>query len=412
MIYDRILIRYGEIALKGKNRSAFEERLAQNIRAVLKGSGEVKVKRTFGRIYVELNGEPAEPVIEKLGRVFGIISFSPVIRAELSLEEIKETALALTKQKGESNMRFKVVCKRAYKGFPTSSPELTQILGAYLLTNTDNLAVDVHNPELTIYVEIREEGVFIFSDIIRGIGGLPAGVSGKALSLLSGGIDSPVAAWLALRRGLQLEGLHIHSYPVTSLESIQKVVDIAKELARYTGSFRLQLLPFLSLQTEIRRFVPEQYNITIMRRMFMRLAAKIANDEKAYAVVTGESMGQVASQTLYSMHTINAVTELPIIRPLITMDKLEIIDVAKKIGTYEIAIRPYEDCCTIFVPRNPATKPTVHMAEKYERYMAIDDLITESISERIILDITPDSKIDLACLFKLNMSCHDGGEAN
>ncbi len=400
MNYDRILIRYGEIALKGKNRSSFEERLAQNIRAVLKNSGDIKVMRTFGRIYVELNGSPAEPIIEKLKRVFGIISFSPVIRTELDLEEIKNTALALAREKGEEQMSFKVVCKRAYKAFPISSPDLTQLLGGHILKNTNNLIVDVHNPELTIHVEVRQEGAFIFSDIIRGTGGLPAGVSGKALALLSGGIDSPVACWLAARRGLQLEGLHIHSYPVTSLESIEKVIDIAKELAHYTGSFRLQLLPFLDFQTEIRRFVPEQYNITIMRRMFLRLATEIANQEKAYALVTGESLGQVASQTLHSMHTINAVTELPIIRPLITMDKLEIIDLAKKINTYEIAIRPFEDCCTVFVPRNPATKPTIHAAEKYERYLAIDDLITEALARRQIIDITADSEIDLNSLFK------------
>lgn len=400
MSYDYILVRYGEIALKGRNRAFFEERLAQNIRNTLCSFANIRVRRTYGRIYIELNNHPYELITEKLENVFGVISFSPVKRVEPVLEEIKREALTQVKAKGDQDLSFKVVCKRADKNFPLTSPDLTQILGAHLLANTNNLRVDLHEPELTVYVEVRVEGAFIYSDIIRGIGGMPGGSSGKAVALLSGGIDSPVACWLAMRRGVELEGLHFHSYPVTSLESIQKVVDLAKELAKFSGSFRLHLVPFLDLQTEIRRFVPESYNITIMRRIFMRLAETIANREKAYAVVTGESLGQVASQTLPSLHTISAVTKLPILRPLITMDKQEIITIARSINTYEIAIRPYEDCCTIFVPRKPATKPMIHLAERYERYMAMEDLIEDAITVTIVLDITTESEIDLLALLK------------
>ncbi len=400
MNYDYILVRYGEIALKGKNRAFFEERLAQNIRDALRGYANVKVRRTFGRIYIDLDDTPYELITEKLKNVFGVVSFSPVKRVEPVLEEINREALAQVKAKGEQDLSFKVVCKRADKSFPITSPDLNQILGAHLLTNTSNLRVDLHEPDLTVYVEVRQEGVFIYSEMIRGIGGMPGGSSGKAVALLSGGIDSPVACWLAMRRGVELEGLHLHSYPVTSLESLQKVVDLAKELAKFSGSFRLHLVPFLELQTEIRRFVPESYNITIMRRIFLRLGEKIVNQEKAYALVTGDSLGQVASQTLHSLHTINAVTNLPILRPLITMDKQEIITLARTINTYEIAIRPYADCCTIFIPRKPATKPLIHLAERYERYMAIEDLVDDAISGTIVLDITAESEIDLESIFK------------
>ncbi len=400
MSYDLILVRYGEIALKGKNRAFFEERLAQNIRNVLKDYANIKVRRTFGRIYIELNDFPYELITKKLENVFGIVSFSPVKRVEPILEDIKHEVLAQAKAEGEQNLSFKIEPKRADKNFSITSPDLAQILGAYLLTNRSNLQVDLHNPQLKIYVEVRTEGAFIYSKIIKGIGGLPGGSSGKAVALLSGGIDSPVACWLTMRRGVELEGLHFHSYPVTSLESIEKVVDIAKELAKYTGSFRLHLIPFLELQSEIRHFVPESYNITIMRRIFMRLAEKIAKRKKAYAVVTGESLGQVASQTLYSLHTINDVTKLPILRPLIAMDKQQIIATARLINTYEIAIRPYEDCCTIFIPRNPATKPVIHLAERYERYMAIEDLIEDAITNTIVLEVTAESEIDLVALLQ------------
>lgn len=393
MNYDYILVRYGEIALKGKNRYRFEDRLVQNIRNVLKDLRNVKVSKSFGRIFVQLNGESADEVIERLRRVFGLISFSPVKKTSLELEEMKSVSLELLQQMEPKPLTFKVETKRPNKQFPLKSPEVTDEVGAHILINTENIKVDVHNPETVVKIEIREEGAYIFSNTIYGIGGMPAESSGKALLLLSGGIDSPVAAWYAMKRGLLVEGVHFHTHPLTSEESIQKVLDLAKQLAVYSGQFKVHFVPFLEVQKEIRDFAPESHNITIMRRMFLRIADNLAKKRKALALVTGESLGQVASQTLESMNTINNVTNTPILRPLITMDKLEIINKAQEIGTYEAAIRPYEDCCTLFVPRNPATKPSIKVSEKAESYMDIDGLINDAINRTKVITITPSSNI-------------------
>lgn len=393
MKYDYILVRYGEIALKGKNRYRFEDRLLQNIRNVLRDLEKVKASKSFGRIFVQLNGESADEVINRLRKVFGLISFSPVRKTSLDLEEIKNVSLELIQQMNPKPSTFKVETKRPNKQFPLKSPEVTYEVGAHILINTENIKVDVHNPDVVVKVEIREEGAYIFSNVIYGIGGMPAESSGKALLLLSGGIDSPVAAWYAMKRGLLVEGVHFHTHPLTSEESIQKVLDLAKQLAVYSGQFKVHFVPFLEVQKEIRDYAPESHNITIMRRMFLRIADSLATKRKALALVTGESLGQVASQTLESMNTINNVTNTPIIRPLITMDKLEIITKAREIGTYEPAIRPYEDCCTLFVPRNPATKPSIKIAEKAESYMDIEGLISDAINRTKVVTITPSSNI-------------------
>lgn len=393
MTYDYILVRYGEIALKGKNRHRFEDRLLQNIRNVLKDLKNVKVSKSFGRIFVQLNGESTDEVLERLRKVFGLISFSPVKKTSLDIEEIKSVSLELIKQMEPKPLTFKVETKRPNKQFKLKSPEVTYEVGAHILVNTEGIKVDVHNPDTVVKIEIREEGAYIFSNIIYGIGGMPAESSGKALLLLSGGIDSPVAAWYAMKRGLLVEGVHFHTHPLTSEESIQKVLDLAKRLAVYSGQFKVHFVPFLEVQKEIRDFTPESHNITIMRRMFLRIADGLAKKRKALALVTGESLGQVASQTLESMNTINQVTNTPILRPLITMDKLDIINKAQEIGTYEPAIRPYEDCCTLFVPRNPATKPSTKVAEKAESYMDIDGLVNDAINRTKVITITPNSKI-------------------
>lgn len=393
MKYDYILVRYGEIALKGKNRHRFEDRLVQNIRNVLRDLKSVKVSKSFGRIFVQLNGESADEVLERLRKVFGLISFSPVKKTSLDIEEIKSVSLELIKQMEPKPLTFKVETKRPNKQFKLKSPEVTYEVGAHILVNTEGIKVDVHNPDTVVKIEIREEGAYIFSNIIYGIGGMPAESSGKALLLLSGGIDSPVAAWYAMKRGLLVEGVHFHTHPLTSEESIQKVLDLAKQLAIYSGQFKIHFVPFLEVQKEIRDFTPESHNITIMRRMFLRIADGLAKKRKALALVTGESLGQVASQTLESMNTINQVTNTPILRPLITMDKLEIINKAQEIGTYEPAIRPYEDCCTLFVPRNPATKPSIKVAEKAESYMDIDGLVNDAINRTKVVTITPTSNI-------------------
>lgn len=394
MVYDYILVRYGEIALKGKNRYRFEDRLAQNIRNILKDLTGTKVTKTYGRIYVELNGEDYDTVINRLKKIFGLVSFSPVKKTDLDLNAIKETALNLVKDITPRPDTFKVETRRAYKKYPLKSPEISNEVGGHILRNIDNLKVDVHNPEITLNLEIREEGTYVYYLNIQGIGGMPFGSSGKGLSLLSGGIDSPVASWFAMKRGLLVEGVHFHTYPVTTTESIQKVIDLAKKLAEYSGKFTIHLVPFLEIQKEIRDFTPESHNITLMRRMFLRIGDKLAEKKKALTLITGESLGQVASQTLESMYTINQVTNIPIIRPLITMDKLEIINIAKVIDTYDTSIRPFEDCCTLFVPRNPATKPSISVSEKAESYMDIDNIIDDAIKRTKSITVTPHTEMN------------------
>lgn len=399
MNYDYILIRYGEIALKGKNRKFFEDKLVQNIKKVYEDLSAIRVTKTFGRVYVELNGVDSDLVIGRLKNVVGIVSFSPVKKTDLELDNIKELALNLLLQEKELPKTFKVDVKRAKKDYYLNSPEITMELGAHILKNTEGMTVDVHNPETTVRVEVRIEGSFIYSEVIKGIGGLPGGVSGKGLVLLSGGIDSPVATFLAMKRGLLVEAIHFHTHPITSEESLEKVINLAKLIANFSGEFTVHFVPFLEVQSEIRKFAPESYNITIMRRMFIRIAEQLAENRRALALVTGESLGQVASQTLESMNTISNVANIPIIRPCVTMDKTEIIEIAKKIGTFEESIRPFEDCCSLFVPQNPATKPKIDVAEKAEKYMAIEDLIDEAIENTKVIKISSDSNISVKNLF-------------
>jgi len=394
MNYDSILVRYGEIALKGKNRHRFEDQLLRNIRNVLWNFDQIKLSKTFGRIYIQLNGAPYEVIMEKIKNIFGIVSFSPVMKANLELNEIKFTALTLLHSLVPYPKTFKVETKRPYKRFPLRSPEISNEIGAHLLQNTENLTVNVHEPDAIVHIEIREEGVFLYSEVVQGAGGMPGGSSGKGLVLLSGGIDSPVASWFAMKRGLQVEGIHFHTFPMTTEESLQKVLDLAQILSRFNGQFWLHLVPFLDIQKEIKKHAPESYNITIMRRMFLRIAKSLAESRNALALVTGESLGQVASQTLESMNTINHVVTFPILRPLITMDKLEIIEVARRIGTYRVSVRPFDDCCSLFVPRNPATKPTVRRAEFAEKNMEVEALIADAINKTKTVLITPNDKYE------------------
>lgn len=399
MNYDYILIRYGEIALKGKNRSLFEDKLVRNIKSVLKDLTDLKVSKTFGRIYIELNGVEWEVVNIRLQNVVGIVSYSPVNKTDLDLENIKKVALDSLLSVEELPKTFKVNVKRAKKDYYITSPQITTELGGHILRNTDGITVDVHNPEIVVNVEVRNEGAFIYTKIFKGIGGLPGGMSGRGIILLSGGIDSPVATFLAMKRGLTMEGIHFHTHPITSKDALDKVINLAKLIANFSGEFTVHFVPFLEVQSEIRKFAPESYNITIMRRMFIRIAEQIAKNRRALTLVTGESLGQVASQTLESMYTINNVATLPIIRPLITMDKTEIIEVAKKIRTFEESIRPFDDCCSLFVPQNPATKPKNEIAEKAEKYMAIEDLIDEAIENTKVIKVSADSEVTVSDLF-------------
>ncbi|MFA5536371.1 MAG: tRNA uracil 4-sulfurtransferase ThiI [Bacillota bacterium] len=380
-----LIIRYGEISLKGKNRHQFENRLLNNMRTALRDLPKRKIQKTYGRIYVEVNGD-ADSVIERLKKVFGIHSLSLAEPASLDLSQIQETALKQL-EKIQTPGTFKVETSRPYKKFPMKSPEVSREVGGYLLEKLPQWKVDVHQPQTVINVEIREEGAFIYSGDIKGLGGLPVGSTGKALLLISGGIDSPVAGWLAMKRGVQPVGLYFHSPPFTSERALDKVKDLGRVLSIYGRQFRLYVNHFTEIQKTIRQECPEEFYVTLMRRMMFRLAEIIAKEEKALALVTGENLGQVASQTLESMAAINEVTKLPVLRPLITMDKLEIIDLARKIGSYEISIRPYEDCCTLFLPRYPAIKPNLAKVQKAEEALDISGLIKESLVKTQVVDI-------------------------
>lgn len=355
MQYDHILIRYGEMALKGKNIRSFIQALQENLQVKLKDFPNVKVKRTQGRMFVLLNGHEPEPIIEICRKVFGIHSLSLALKVKNDVEEIKEAALEALKKADART--FKVAAKRVDKSFPHGSLEMNQIVGGHLLVNTEGYTVDVHEPDVEIKVEIRQEATYITSENISGAGGLPVGTAGKSLLLLSGGIDSPVAGYLAMKRGVQLEAIHFHSPPYTSERARQKVLDLTKKLVGYGKSIKIHIVPFTKLQQEIFREMPDSYAMTIMRRMMFRIAEAVCEQENILSLTTGENLGQVASQTMESMHAINEVTNYPVIRPLIAMDKAEVVDISKEIDTYEISILPYEDCCTIFVPKSPKTRP-------------------------------------------------------
>jgi thiamine biosynthesis protein ThiI len=399
MNYDVILIRYGELALKGRNRDLFEETLVRNVKHVLRSFFKVKVRRNYGRMYVELNGEDAYEVMERLKRVFGIASFSPTIQVDPDIENIKERALALIQQMNPQPRTFRVETRRADKRYPIPSMEVNRKVGTHILRALPQIKVDVHQPEAVVNIEIRTEGTYISCETIPGPGGLPVGVSGKVQLLLSGGIDSPVAGWMMMKRGVTLEAIHFHSYPFTSERSLQKVRDLAQKLAMWGGTIRLHVVPFTEIQTAIREKCPEDYLITIMRRFMMRISERIAEETKAKALATGESLGQVASQTLESMDTINKVISIPLLRPLVAMDKTEITEISRRIDTYELSILPYEDCCTVFTPKNPVTRPKPYVAERFEQSLDVDSLVEAAVQGTVVEEITTKRREEATDLF-------------
>ncbi|MFW6264843.1 MAG: tRNA uracil 4-sulfurtransferase ThiI [Bacillota bacterium] len=396
-MYQAILVRYGEISLKGKNRSFFVNKLVENIKQAIKGTGKYRIEKTYGRVYLYIDDNP-EKYIEKMKMIPGIVSLSPVAIASLEYEEIKTTALSLfTKTASTYPLTFKVETSRPNKKFPMKSPEINMDLGGYILKeinkdskkDNDKLTVDVHDPDILVNLEIRKDKTLIYTEKIAGPGGLPVGGSGSGLLLLSGGIDSPVAGWLAMKRGMTINAIYFHSFPYTSDRAKEKVLDLARVLSSYGVKINLFVSHFTEIQMEIQKKCPSKYNVTIMRRFMLRIASRIARQNGDLALITGESIGQVASQTLESMNVINEVTNLPIIRPLICMDKTEIMDIAREIGTYDISIQPYEDCCTVFVPKHPVTRPGLTDTQKAEADISddIDRLIEESIekSETIVI---------------------------
>ncbi|MDZ5472527.1 tRNA uracil 4-sulfurtransferase ThiI [Bacillus sp. 31A1R] len=393
MNYDRILIRYGEISTKGRNRSKFVEKLRRSIRRSLVDFPNAFVEATRDRMYVVLNGENGESIIERLKGIFGIQSFSPAVKTSKDLDEMKEAALALFTKVHNEGETFKITARRSDKSFPLDTNELNHAFGSHLLKNIPNLKVNVKNPDINLQVEVREEATYLSCENISGTGGLPVGSSGKAMLMLSGGIDSPVAGYLSMKRGLEVEAVHFFSPPFTSERSKEKVVELAKKLAHYNGGyFTLHVVPFTKIQQLIQKQVPENYTMTTTRRFMLKITDALRQKHEGLAIITGESLGQVASQTLESMFAINAVTSTPVLRPCITMDKTEIIDISKQIDTHDISILPYEDCCTVFVPAAPKTKPKKEKVEFYESFVDFDELVEEAVRNTETIQIRPDKK--------------------
>ncbi|QGQ47529.1 tRNA uracil 4-sulfurtransferase ThiI [Metabacillus sediminilitoris] len=399
MKFDHILIRFGEISTKGRNRRKFVDRLKQNIKVVLPEYTNLEYEGTRDRLYIHLHGEDHEGIVNKLQHIFGIQSFSLAIKCESDLSKIKESALEAVKGLYKPNDTFKVTAKRANKQFPLDTNELNYQIGSHILINTEGLTVDVKNPTINVRVEVRSEATFITCFDYKGAGGLPVGSSGKGMLLLSGGIDSPVAGYLSLKRGVELEIIHFFSPPYTSERAKQKVIDLTRELTAFGGKINLHIVPFTAIQEKIQQQVPENYTMTSTRRMMLKIADKLREKKQALALITGESLGQVASQTLESMVAINDVTNTPIIRPLITMDKTEIIAISKNIGTHDISIRPYEDCCTIFTPASPKTKPKLEKVSRFESFVDFEELINDAIENIESIEVSQEQKDEFSSLF-------------
>lgn len=400
MLWKEILIRYGELTTKGRNRKDFIQRLKNNIKYIFSDIDPLTIRAEHDRMHIELeNEEQFETLMEKLPRVFGIQSFSPVAIAEKDMASIQQVAQQIMDRYKDQKITFKVEAHRSDKTFPFKTYDIQKAVGGYLLKNNSNLSVDVKHPDVELRVEIRKEAAYLMSEVIHGAGGMPVGSNGKTLLLLSGGIDSPVAGYLMMKRGVRIDAIHFYSPPYTSEQSLQKVKDLANELTKFGSSIRLHVIPFTELQVLIKDTVPSEMLMTTTRRMMMKIADRVREEIGALGIVTGESLGQVASQTLESLTAINEVTNTPVLRPLISFDKLEIIEIAKQIGTYEISIKPYEDCCTIFTPANPKTKPKIERVAHFESKADFDEYIERAVKNREVYTF-PEKRVTTEEKFK------------
>ena len=385
-----IIIKYGELTTKKDNINFFIKTLNDNVKKAL-SSFDVKITYDKGRMYIECDNEYFENIITKLKKVFGIFEIMIGYKYdERDIDSIGNNVVNLLKE--TSFETFKVITKRSDKTYELDSMEISRKIGGYVLKNIDNVKVDVHNPEKEIFIEVRKDAVYIYFEKIKGIGGYPVGTLGKGILMLSGGIDSPVAGFLAMKRGVKIEGVYFESPPHTSENAKNKVIDLANILAEYNSSMKLHVINFTKIQEEIYKNIPHEYLITIMRRMMYRITEMIAKRSNAHAIINGESIGQVASQTLTSMTVINEVIKTPVIRPVACFDKLEIIDISKKIGAYETSILPFEDCCTIFVPEHPVINPLHDKCEEYEKLIDYESLIYEAVKNHEIIKITNENK--------------------
>ena len=394
LTYSEIMIRYGELSTKGKNRMRFINKLRNNIQDVLSIYPAVKVTADRDRAHAYLHGTDYEPVAESLKQVFGIQNFSPVYKIEKSVPALKAAVQGIMKEIYEEGMTFKISSKRSDHTFELDSRELNQTLGGAVLEAIPTIQAQMKKPDINLQVEIREEAAYISYETIKGAGGLPVGTSGKGMLMLSGGIDSPVAGYLALKRGVDIEAVHFASPPYTSPGALKKAHDLTRKLTKFGGNIQFIEVPFTEIQEEIKAKAPEAYLMTLTRRFMMRITDRIRQIRGGLVIINGESLGQVASQTLESMQAINAVTNTPVIRPVVTMDKLEIIDIAQAIDTFEISIQPFEDCCTIFAPDRPKTNPKLKNAEKYEERMDVEALVERAVAGIIVTEITPKAEKD------------------
>ena len=394
MQYSEIMIRYGELSTKHKNRMRFINKLRNNISDVLSIYPQVKVTADRDRAHAYLNGADYTAVAESLKQVLGIQNFSPVYKVEKSVEVLKSAVQEIMKETYKEGMTFKITGKRSDHTFELDSRELNQTLGSAVFKAIPNVQAQMKNPDINLQVEIREEAAYISYETFRGAGGLPVGTSGKGMLMLSGGIDSPVAGYLALKRGVDIEAVHFASPPYTSPGALKKAQDLTRKLTKFGGNIQFIEVPFTEIQEEIKAKAPEAYLMTLTRRFMMRITDRIREVRNGLVIINGESLGQVASQTLESMQTINAVTSTPVIRPVVTMDKLEIIDIAQAIDTFDISIQPFEDCCTIFAPDRPKTNPKIKNAEQYEKRMDVKGLVERAVAGIMITEITPQAEKD------------------
>lgn len=392
MKFHSFLIKYGEIGIKGKNRYIFEDALVKQIRFALKNvDGEFLVRKTYGRVYVDCEGEyDYEEAVESLSRVFGIVGICPVVRLEdKGFEQLKQDVVRyIAEVYPDKKKTFKVEARRSRKQYPITSMEINCALGEVLLDTYPEMKVDVHHPDIRLNVEVREE-IYLYSEIIPGPGGMPVGTAGSAMLLLSGGIDSPVAGYMIAKRGVELEATYFHAPPYTSERAKEKVIDLAKLVSKYAGPIKLHVVNFTDIQLYIYEQCPHEELTIIMRRYMMKIAEYFAKKDGCLGLITGESIGQVASQTLQSLAATNAVCSLPVYRPLIGFDKRDIVAISEKIDTYETSIQPYEDCCTIFVAKHPVTKPILEKIEKSEEKLTekIDELVQKAIDTVEIIKV-------------------------
>lgn len=390
--YTEVMVRYGELSTKGKNRRDFIGRLAGNVTKVLRDLPAVDIHARHDRMHIVLNGTPFEVVDQRLKKVFGIQTYSPTIKVAKTLSDIQETALALMKATFKKGMTFKVNTKRADHKFKYDTNQLNSLVGDYLFDHMANLKAEMKHPDLVLRIEVRQDAIYLSDELLHGIGGMPVGTAGKAVMMLSGGIDSPVASYLAMKRGVEIEMVHFFSPPYTTEKALAKAEELTGVLANYCGKINFIAVPFAEIQEQIKEKIPEGYLMTVQRRFMLQLADRIRAKRGGLAIFNGESVGQVASQTLQSMVAINDVTNTPVIRPVATMDKTEIIDRAQKIGTFDLSIKPFEDCCTIFAPPRPKTKPKLAKARAYENRLDAEGLIKKALAGIQVKPIYPNEK--------------------